>query len=495
MTATTEELHVEWRGKLSQAFKDTSLYLDIEGAIRSGKTTLALWKVHRYVTQYPGLHAMVSRWSEENLYTLVRPIWREKICQPSGTRIEWDAREHCDIIRHEGTDVVSRVYWLGLKAGEETSRYGKFRGLTLAVIYVDQAEEVPEDYWPELQGRLSQRGMPHQLILTPNPPDYEHWITKKFNEDNPKPDYHLIRLSTYDNAHNLDPGYIPSLEAAYPPGHAKRGPLLLGQRGLNVKGKPVYGEIFRRDLHVQPVDLHPSVALREAIDFGKHHPCVVWSQDTPTGQRCYLGGLLGEDVFLEAFVPLMVQYRNQWFSDPMSLEQCCDPAGSHDNSQGTRKNGVDVLREFGLSPRWVANSNAPDVRRGAVERLAARLRRRAGGSEALVVSPTRWLVVGDNTIREENWFASALEAGYVWDEHTRTTAGGKSIAVPLKDGYYEHGMNCAEYDEINFGGSHMTQDQIERHAEKTHQRALRRSQQDSEPYRWAKGRQFARAGY
>jgi hypothetical protein len=50
----------------------------------------------------------------------------------------------------------------------------------------------------------------------------------------------------------------------------------------------------------------------------------------------------------------------------------------------------------------------------------------------------------------------ALEAGYVWDERTRTTSGGKAIVVPLKDGWFEHVMNCGEYTELNFGQGQQT---------------------------------------
>ena len=46
--------------------------------------------------------------------------------------------------------------------------------------------------------------------------------------------------------------------------------------------------------------------------------------------------------------------------------------------------------------------------------------------------------------------ADALEAGYVWDEHLVSVAN-KPVRKPKKDGWYEHGQNCAEYLELNFG--------------------------------------------
>ena len=64
----------------------------------------------------------------------------------------------------------------------------------------------------------------------------------------------------------------------------------------------------------------------------------------------------------------------------------------------------------------------------------------------------------------------------------RVTAGGKSIVVPLKDGWYEHVMNCAEYAMRNFGQGQQTVAQMARHAAKRHNTELRRSQQDRDPY-------------
>ena len=43
-------------------------------------------------------------------------------------------------------------------------------------------------------------------------------------------------------------------------------------------------------------------------------------------------------------------------------------------------------------------------------------------------------------------------AGYVWDVHM-VSVGSKQMRKPKKDGWFEHGMNCAEYLELNFGSA------------------------------------------
>ena len=96
-------------------------------------------------------------------------------------------------------------------------RYAKFRGLTLAGIYVDQTEELPFDYHEDLKGRLSQKGYPQQLLYTPNPPQEGHWLTEVFPDEGGHADHRLIQVSLYDNAHNLDEPTIRSLEARIRP--------------------------------------------------------------------------------------------------------------------------------------------------------------------------------------------------------------------------------------------------------------------------------------
>ena len=102
--------------------------------------------------------------------------------------------------------------------------------------------------------------------------------------------------------------------------------------------------------------------LDESIDFGEHHPCVVWRQTSPLGQVRHLGGLLGQDLYLEDFLPLVVQWRSRWFPAPCEVRTCCDPAGATDNSQGVRDNGVGILRVHKFKPQWRTNPNRPDAR-------------------------------------------------------------------------------------------------------------------------------------
>ena len=482
------DVRMAFHGVVADFMDDTTRHIDLEGAFRSGKTTAALWKVYHSCVKYPGIHWLICRFSDGDTHSVLKGPWRE-ILRRTHTAAVWDAEQQCDVFPNG-----SVVFILGLKAQDAISRYGKLRGRTLAGVYVDQAEELPHDIFLELIGRLSQEGFPHQLLLTPNPPDENHWLAQEFPESNHLKDRRYYSVPVYANAHNLPAETIAGLERAYPPAHPKHRSAVLGRRGLNVIGKPVYGgdpqqglaPSFVRALHVRPLALNPDLPLCEAIDFGKHHPCIVLAQFTPYAQLLLLGGVMGQDLYLDEFVEVALQYRAQWFPQRLAEATCCDPAGSHDNSQGLRNNGVRVLADAGITASWKDNSNAPDVRFAMVERLAAYMRRRTAGGEGFGVeaNPARWVLVSKQHVRPWAFVADGLEAGYVWDEHY-VSVGSKQVRKPKKDGWYEHGQNCLEYLELNFGGAQPSVQQSARTAARVHRAALVRAQQDTDPFRWS----------
>lgn len=470
-------------GEMSAFMQDTTRLIDLEGAFRSGKTTAALWKVYKSCIDNPGIQWLVCRYGDGDTQSKLKPPWRQ-VLYTAGVTPKWDPAEMCDVLPNG-----SVVYLFGLKAQDQVSRYAKLRGMTLAGIYVDQAEELPHDVFLELIGRLSQGGHPHQMLMTPNPPDENHWLASEFPAENNLRGRKYYSVPIYANAHNLPPEAIEGLEQAYPAPHPKHRSAVLGKRGLNVIGKPVYGgdperglaPMFNRLLHERPVAMNPMLPLCEAVDFGKHHPCVVWAQFTPYGGITFLGGILGQNLFLKDFVPILLQHRAQWFPDHLEVQTCCDPAGSHDNSQGIDQNGVSVLNSYGLYPRHVDNANAPQIRAAMVERLAGYMRKRTPQGEAFAVNTDHWLIVSADTVRPWKFLTDGFEAGYVWDEHF-VSVGSKQIRKPKKDGWYEHGQNCAEYLELSFGGHQQSVQQVERHAERMSQQAVRRAQRDVDPY-------------
>jgi len=452
-----------------QALSCQARYLDCEGAIRSGKSFIGCHKTLQWVSK-PGAHVLLSRWSEGDLDAQLKPMWRD-IAKAMGLVLRWNPHEQYDEVVQTG----SRVYLRGLKASEATSRYAKFRGLTLSNIWVDQPEEIPYDVFLELQGRLSQPGYPHQLLLTPNPPSEGHWIAKEFPEDlsQQKPDHAYLRFRLRDNEIHLGAQTCTAIEAAYPEGTAQRRRLIDGRRGLAAHGDPVYRGYFARGLHVQPVEMDPQVPLLEAWDYGHSHPAVLWGQMLPWGELRLLGAVMGQDMFLPDFAPLALKYRSEWMPNALTVQSTGDPAGEQASNQGAPKRAVDMLREFGVFPQPCLGANHPDRRDAAIQATAGYMRRRTTRGEAFTVNPRCMLVSAERQIQTEV-VVDGLEAGYVWDDRQLSGRLSPSTRVPRKDGWYDHLQNCLEYLQLAFGIVQGTT----KAAAKTEQQMIKRSQHD-----------------
>jgi len=434
-------VEMRWRGPIARFLQDTTPEISLEGGLSSGKTTACLWKVWNSLHAHPGIHWWIGRYGDGETQTKVRPAF-EMICQQAGSVPAWNAKE----LAYDFSN-GSKCYAYGLKSPDALSRYSKMRGMGVAGVYCDQAEELPEDFSLELRLRLRQPGFPHQLIFSPNPPNVSHWLAAQFPEDQHVAGRRYYAISIHDNAHNLPVELLNAALMAYPPDHAKHRSVILGKRGMNVTGTPVYKGAFLRAVHEGPVAYDRRLPLEMALDFGKHHPCVVFRQVSALGQRRYLGGILGQNLYLDDFLTVVLSHRAQWFPDPIEIKECCDPAGAADTSHGT-EGAVQALRAHGIRAVYVPDSNSPAVRLAMVERMAGQMRTRAADyGEAFLVNADRerWLTISAQSTACDTFLADGFEAGYVWDEHM-VSVGNKQVRKPKKDGWYEHGMNCFASD-------------------------------------------------
>lgn len=438
-------------------WQSTARYVDLEGGVRSGKTTVAVLKLLELLQEHPGLHALAARWTQDATDAQLKPRIRELL---ESALLRWHADEEFFDVRSIDPAKPSRLYVRGLKASEDSARYSKFAGLTLGTVYVDQAEELPEDFYRALQARLSQPNFPQRLIVTPNPPGTGHWLEQEFPEDNTQPGRHYIRTTVYDNRSILGEDYIAALEAAYPTPAQKRF-FIWGRRGLSILGEAVYGKVFDRKRHVRDVPMNPEVPLLEAWDFGQHHPAVLWGQ-LVGGQLRLLGELMGRDQFLEDFAHQAKGVRAMLFPQPLDVWACCDPAGADRNSQGLSKNAVQVLQEAGVAVRWVPGANHPAQRDHAIQRVAQHMLL----YERFIVHPRCTTLI------------DGLEAGYVWDDRSIAHSTLPNTRRPKKDGHYDHLQNCLEYLLLNFGSAQPTR----KEQDKQVLQSLRAAQRDLDPY-------------
>lgn len=432
-------IRIRWNPKQAEFLQSTARFLDYEGALRSGKTKALVWKFINLCLNHPGIKVYLSRFTSDALEAQLKPKFYEEcpsgVFASNGNGRGWHTDQE-----YQEFDNGSICYLRSLKPSDDRMRFSKTAGLTLAAIGVDQAEELPEDIGKNLIGRISQPGFPQQLVFTPNPPNNDHWIAAMFPVGNTIEDHLYICTSVYDNALILGAKYIQSLEQEYPAGHALHRRNILGRRGLQIAGDPVYGAVFRSALHAGKVIYLPETPLVESWDFGHRHPAVSWTQFPFWGSMHVVAETMGDRVYLEEFIPQVQTLRRQLFGADPDLWQCCDPAGADQNSSGRRGTSIETLNEAGIYPTFLSGSNHPRMRVRAIQRIATYLGRLTSHGPAFQIDREKCPISID-----------VFEGGYVYPEKPRRLMMMPSLRVPLKDGYYEHLANTFEYAVLNFG--------------------------------------------
>jgi len=462
----------EWQGKHAEIFADTTDEIDAEGARMSGKSTLLLDKELHYIRKHAGIKTLIFRYSDKATSTLLIPRF-EEICAIRGLKRDvdytWDSKELCfDFLNG------SKVYAFGLRSANQSQRYEKLRGLDMSRVYCDQAEELPADIGQELRAALRQKGYPHQLTFSPNPVDTRNWLCNErhggFPRDNSMKGRKYYKLSIYDNAYNLAPEDIARMERTYPPDHAKHGAMIMGERGFQAIGDAVFEETFNRQLHVRPLRVDSSIPLLEAFDFGKFS--VVWcvAQRFHSGGLAFLAGIIGENMFLDDFIPVVQEHREEWFGQlpGVHFKTTCPPPGQTANN-GTRFTNLALLHRAGFRPAYRDNANAADVRLALIEQLAGYMRRRnAGGLEAFGINDdeSRWLKISNLGLESWPFMAQAFEAGIVWDEHLRSVSNNPVRQIK-DDDWFANVARAASNIELNFCANRPTEAEREARAAKT----------------------------
>lgn len=444
-------MSLQFEGIYQTILDDETPEIELEGARYSAKTWTCCEKVRRKAIKYPGIEGLICRFANEETKTKIKPEFR-KICALHGTELEWNEGEKCFLFPEVG-GLRSKVYAYGLKTSSEAEALAKVRGLSVAFVWVDQAEELPQAICEEIRFGLRQPGYPHQLIFSPNPVGEDHPLSDQFPEENPFPHRRYYHVSLYDNAKNLPPGKLEELEALFPPTHAKYKSLILGLRGPNVVGIPIFGKsssqdaIFDRAVHVKPLRYQRQSLFLEAIYAGAHHPVWVAAQLSSSGGLELLGGILGKRMFLEHFLPVVNRYRLEWF-DPDEERQrlCSDPPPSVD-AAGMRFTNLDVLRNMGLKPRFKPNANAPDVREAVIQNVATLMSRYNGF--AVNGDSSRWLTVSTQVTKQSKSMIDALESSYVWAQG-QVSVANKHVREPKADEWVDGWMRCVENIVQNF---------------------------------------------
>lgn len=434
-----------FKGIHAQFLLDATPEICFEGSRYSGKSWVCCVKVIRSCVKYPGIRWLICRWSNEETKTKIRPLFRD-MCRREGVAIEWDAEQNAFLFP-EVNGLRSIVFAYGLKSQDIASEVAKVRGLEVAGGWLDQPEEARQVVTEELRFGIRQPGYPHQLIFSPNPPDENFYLADQFPDDNSIPHRKFYRVSLADNRHNISDEKYEELLKLYPQTHARYKSLILGIRGANVTGITVYNDVFKRKQHYAPCHYDETRPVLEAFQSGQHHPSYLAAQRTYWGGLNILGAILGKQMMLEDFMPIVKKYRKQWFPDARFLS-CCDPPPAFGSFRYTN---IQAFTNAGFQPKFTANGNAHDVREAIIQSLAALMRRPQGAKDGFILNDNveMFLMASKEIIKHHKFVIDGFESNYVWDAH-EVSVSNKKVRQPKADEWTDGAQRCIENIWLNF---------------------------------------------
>jgi hypothetical protein len=222
--------------------------------------------------------------------------------------------------------------------------------------------------------------------------------------------------------------------------------------------------------------------LLEGWDFSHSHPAVLWAQwDAYAESLNILGGVQGFAMYLENFVPKVLEIRYRWFpqcgipSDALAylpqfaeaethgtvdVWSWCDPSGQTNNS-GSRVTAVTSLNNFGIYPNSPSNGNAAPERYAAIQAVAGLMLRTArDNGRSFRLNPRcielRRSKNGTFTETPRDLIVDALGLAYVWDDKAPPD-NNPNVRRPKKNhrgDKYSHLMNGLEYIVLGEGLVH-----------------------------------------
>lgn len=333
----------------------------------------------------------------------------------------------------------------------------KIKSTNPAVIVLDEADEFTFEDFQTLKGRVRQMreqhdsrpAFPLHFILILNPVDESHWIYKQFVEN--KKEYEgegllVLKIPTYDNLQNLPAGYIEQVTAGMTPDEKKR--FIDGEWGTITKGKPVYGDVFRADLHLKKWEFHAGLIICRGWDFGFNHPAVSIRLKDQLGRKNIDFEMLGDHEHLEVFARRVMSLCESRYGKTVKIFDYCDPRGFDQSDKG--QSSVDVLNTLGIYP--IGERGVRAYVEPGVQVIRKELSTLISGEPELTINPECAII------------RAAYAGRYVRDDD----------GFPKKEGYYEHICDADRYIAYNDRTNSAVKDAIISRTAKTRSRVTNR---------------------
>lgn len=247
-----------------------------------------------------------------------------------------------------------------------------------------------------------------------------NWVYDSFAH---RDDILLVRGSTYDNAHNLQPGYIDKLERNLHPKMLEQ--YMLGK--WVVMGGAAFPE-FDREIHVVEGLADGVREVQPLVDFGGKHAVVYldhldWCEQHGTTSCFHIVGEWMPDGL--ATYQLPTELRGNLRSHRWRPGTCIvDKAGNNNNPQTNRRD-IELMEQGGFECQWTTEPENVSIRNG-IDKIRALLKP--------VKGPPRL------------YFDASLVGGYRGViEGLERAELDKSNTKYLKDGVLEHALDALRY--------------------------------------------------
>lgn len=365
--------------------RDDSFVRCLMGPVGSGKSTACCVEILRRACETPpGLdgvrrsRAVVIRNTYPELRDTTIKTFKEWVPEQLG---KWKVSENTfilDFVAEDGVPVYCEVLFRALDTPDDVR---SLLSLELTFAYINEAREIEKAVLKLLLTRLRRYPAPRSLApgqtywsglwMDTNPPDDDHHLYKRFEEDRPKGNKLFRqpsgRAPEAENLENLKPTgreyYAEIVE------NNKDDPEFVkvyvdGEYGSPKDGRPVYPE-FHSHVHVTDTfDADPAQDIVIGMDFGLT-PAATLMQRARDGQLQVFDEFVSEDMGARTFADELVKYIKLKYPQ-RAVRGHGDPAGDERSPHDGVTTCFDVVRAAGIRDFGPASTNDPVVRREAV---------------------------------------------------------------------------------------------------------------------------------
>lgn len=202
--------------KYKPLFSSNSRYFVVTGGRGSSKSFSVTSYLIMLMLAESGHTILFTRYTMSSAHVSIVPEFLEKI-QILGVEDKFNITK--DSIESKVTG--SKIIFKGIRTstGDNTANLKSLNGVTTWVM--DEAEElISEDIFDKINLSVRQKGRPNKVVLILNPATKEHWIYKRFFQENgvepgsntTKNNITYIHTTYEDNLTNLDESYIKEIK-------------------------------------------------------------------------------------------------------------------------------------------------------------------------------------------------------------------------------------------------------------------------------------------